>query len=342
MKQSLSLWLASSAATTHASAVRLYSAHSDGNVTTLSLTGGSGNYTLAVASVTADCEANPAALTLDKENGVLYCYDRGGSTDTAGSLNSFAIDRSQHGALTRISRVEAPYSGVWGEILTVEETGKRVYVSASYTPGAVGVFSLGLDNDTLPGTGPMQTIFPTIETPGPVADRQERSHLHHVIFDPSNTYILIPDLGGDRVRVFTYNGTGHLMEDETSVLTADAGAGPRHGFFRVNDAGETFFLFNGELSRMVYSYKVTYAEDGSRLRFEKVFETTALGADGTLAAETASTSECAMTVCERYGIPPSPPRSNKVFGGRKVVCSRNNHTSPTVVSSSYHTASKPS
>lgn len=303
MKHSLSLWSALSAATTHASAVRLYSAHSDGNVTTLSLTGGSGNYKLAVASITADCAANPAALMLDKENGVLYCYDRGGSTDTAGSLNSFVIDRSQNGALTRISRVEAPYSGVWGEILTVEETGKRVYISASYTPGAAGVFSLGLDNGTLPGTGPMQTIFPTIETPGPVTDRQERSHLHHVIFDPTNTYVLIPDLGGDRVRVFTYNGTGYLTEDETSVLTADAGAGPRHGFFRVNDAGETFFFFNGELSRMVYSYQVTYAGDERGLSFEKVFEATALGVNSTLAAETASTSECAMTVREPCGIP---------------------------------------
>lgn len=123
---------------TQVSAVRLYSAHSDGNVTTLSLTtsqggSGSGNYSLAVTATSAECEANPAVLTLDKANGVLYCYDRGGSKDTIGSLNSFSIASGEEGdgALTRISRVEAPYSGVWGEILTVEDSGERFYISCS-------------------------------------------------------------------------------------------------------------------------------------------------------------------------------------------------------------------
>lgn len=296
MRSLFSISALSLAATTHVSAVRLYSAHSDGNVTALSLTGGdsSSNYTLAVTSTTADCEANPAVLTLDKENGVLYCYDRGGSKDTIGSLNSFSIDESQNGALTRISRVEAPYSGVWGEILTLEESGERVYISASYNASAVGVFSLARDNGTLPGTGPIQTIAPTIETPGPVTARQDRSYLHHVIIDPTNAYVLMPDLGGDRVRVYAYNGTGFLTE--TSVLTTDAGVGPRHGFFRVNEAGETYFFFNGEISQKVYSYKVTYETTG--LSFEKVFEATALGVNSTFAAGTAPTSECAMSVSD--------------------------------------------
>lgn len=304
-----------SAATTHVSAVRLYSAHSDGNVTALSLTGTAGgssssngsSYTLAVSSVTADCEANPAVLTLDKANRVLYCYDRGGSKDTIGSLNSFSIDDAQEGALTRISRIEAPYSGVWGEILTVDEaSGERVYVSASYNASAVGVFSLasaassnGSSVGALTGTGPIQTILPTIETPGPVAGRQDRSYLHHVIIDPTNKFVVTPDLGGDRVRVYTYNSTGFLAEDEASALTTDPGVGPRHGFFRVNDADETFFFFNGEISQKVYSYKVTYADNGG-LSFEKVFEATALGENSTFAAGTAPTSECAMTPDGRF------------------------------------------
>lgn len=286
-----------SVATTPVAAVRLYTAQSDGNVTTLSLTGDSSNRTLAVASVTAECETNPAALTLDNENGVLYCYDRGFPAGAIGSLNSFSIDES-NGALTRISRVEAPSSGVWGEILQLDESGERVYIGACYDPGAVAVFDLDLGDGTLPGTGPIQTISPTIAQTGPVADRQEASHMHHVIFDPTNTFVFMPDLGGDRIRVYTYDGTGQLTEDEASVLTTDAGAGPRHGFFRVNEANETFFFFNGELSQMVYSYKVTYAADGgSGLTFEKVFEAVALGVDET-PAERASTSECAMSVSE--------------------------------------------
>lgn len=110
------------------SAVKLYAAHSDGNVTSLALTGSDNNYTLSVTSRTADCKANPAVLTLDQERRVLYCYDRGGSADTIGSFNSFAI--ADDGSLTRTSRIEAPYGGVWGEILTVDN-GNHSYISAS-------------------------------------------------------------------------------------------------------------------------------------------------------------------------------------------------------------------
>lgn len=131
MRSSVVLSTVAATWSSHASAARLYSAHSDGNVTSLALTdSGNGNYSLEVTSVTADCEANPAVLTLDKEHGALYCYDRGGSQDTVGSLNSFSISESD-GALTRTSRVEAPYSGVWGEIVTLGDSGERVYVSAS-------------------------------------------------------------------------------------------------------------------------------------------------------------------------------------------------------------------
>lgn len=111
-----------------ASAARLYSAHSDGNVSSLILSESDGAYKLDVTSRTAVCAPNPAVLTLDKENGALYCYDRGGSNDTVGSLNSFSV--SDDGVLTRVTRVEAPYSGVWGEILTAGN-GNRSYISAS-------------------------------------------------------------------------------------------------------------------------------------------------------------------------------------------------------------------
>lgn len=108
-----------------ASAVNLYAAQSDGNVTSLSLTGSGSTYELAVTSVSQECEVNPSVLTLDKENGVLYCYDRGGSV---GTLNSFSA--AADGTLSRIARIEGPASGVWAEILTAK-SGKRAYITAS-------------------------------------------------------------------------------------------------------------------------------------------------------------------------------------------------------------------
>lgn len=162
-------------------------------------------------------------------------------------------------------------------------------------PSAISAFPL-LTNGTLPPSGPAQTIFPNSTTIGPIADRQEASHSHHVIIDPTNAYVLIPDLGADRVRVFAYasdNTTAPLTELDP-LLTRVAGVGPRHGFFRVNAAGDTYFFFNGELDQKLYVYKVTYAAAG--LTFEFVFETPALGLNRSMPSNTAPASECLLSV----------------------------------------------
>ncbi|KAK2040997.1 hypothetical protein LZ31DRAFT_597627 [Colletotrichum somersetense] len=112
--------------TVSCSAVTLFVADSGGNVTTLSLTGFGTNYSLSIASKTADCEFNPSWLTLDATNRVLYCLDRGSNSVPNGSLSSFYWG----GGLTRIARISAPFSGVAGNLVTTE-SGARGYVSAS-------------------------------------------------------------------------------------------------------------------------------------------------------------------------------------------------------------------
>ncbi|KAM5352848.1 hypothetical protein ACJ41O_005570 [Fusarium nematophilum] len=288
----LELLLGSALWAAAANAVTLFAADSGGNVTSLALTGSKDNYTFSVTSKTADCEANPSWLTLDSANRVLYCLDRGVSTSTSGSLNSFSVGKD--GALSRIARVSAPLSGVAGEIVTTG-TGARGYVSASYNRSAAAVYALGEDG-ALPGTEPLQQIFPTLEKTGPVISRQDRSYLHHVILDPTGKYVVVPDLGGDRARVYTYDEDNVAPIVEVDGLTAEPGSGPRHGFFRINASGETFFFFNGELDQKVYSYRVEYKETG--LGFTKVFDIPAIDAE--LPATKAPTSEIALSPDQRF------------------------------------------
>lgn len=164
-------------------------------------------------------------------------------------------------------------------------------LSLSSNLSTAAVYALGDDGD-LPGTEPLQQLHPTINQTGPVKDRQDRSYLHHVILDPTGEYILIPDLGGDLIRVFSYDNNTVAPITELSPLRAASGAGPRHGFFRQAADGETYFYFNGELNQRVYSYRVEYQESG--LEFTKVFEVAAL--DDSLPAVTAPASEIALSV----------------------------------------------
>ncbi|KAH7123518.1 Lactonase, 7-bladed beta-propeller-domain-containing protein [Dactylonectria estremocensis] len=274
------------------SAVTLFAADSLGNVTTLSLTGSGHNYSLTVTARTAECEANPSWLGVDKASRVLYCLDRGVSTSTSGSLNSFSI--GSDGALTRLDRVDAPLSGVAGGIITTH-TGARACVSASYNRSAAAVYALG-ENGDLPGTGPVQQFFPTLNQTGPVASRQDRSYLHDVIFDPTNKYVVLMDLGGDLGRVYTYDENTVAPIVEVDGLVADPGTGPRHGVFHTLKNGKVFFFFNGELDQKVYSYHVKYTKTG--LSFKKVFEIPSI--DASLPATQAPTSEIALSPDKRF------------------------------------------
>ncbi|KAM0546764.1 hypothetical protein ACHAPJ_010693 [Fusarium lateritium] len=290
--KTLGLLLSSAVLAVHGNAVNLFVADSGGNLTTLTLTESRNGHKLSVTSKTPDCQPNPSWLTLDRSSRVLYCLDRGGSASTSGSLNSFSIGKN--GALTDIVRVKAPLSGVAGEIVTLPN-GKRGYVSASYAPGVAAAYALG-PKGALPGTEPLQQISPNISQIGPIASRQEASHLHHVILDPTGKYVAIPDLGGDVVRVFTYDKKNVAPITQVSTLEAPAGTGPRHGFFRVMANGDTFFFFDGELSQNVYSYRVKY--NRGSLSFTKVFETPSLNA--TLPSNTAPISEIAMSPDKRF------------------------------------------
>lgn len=125
----LSSVLSSALLLSSSSAQQLFAAHTDGNVSTLALTGDGNASTLSVSSVTNQCGSSPATLNLDFSQRILYCLDRGKGADTQGALNSFSIDAA--GDLTRIARVSAPLAGVAAEILDISSTGVRGYVTAS-------------------------------------------------------------------------------------------------------------------------------------------------------------------------------------------------------------------
>ncbi|CVK97683.1 uncharacterized protein FMAN_11678 [Fusarium mangiferae] len=291
----LSVLLGSAVLAAPSQAVNLFVADYGGNLSTLSLTESAKGFDLSVTSKTTDCSPGPNWLTLDKPNNVLYCLDRGLNFQPPGSLNSFTI--GDKGVLKRVSRVKSVVGGaVAGEIIT-GANGKRGYFSASYTPGVASVYALG-DKGTIPGTAPLQELTTKISQTGPIADRQEASHLHHVITDPTGKYVLTPDLGGDVVRVFTYDKNTLAPIAEVGSLSAPRGSGPRHGFFRVMRNGETFFFFDGELDQKVYSYSVKYTRTG--LSFTKVFEIPSLNAS--FPPNTAPISEIAMSPDQRFVI----------------------------------------
>ncbi|CAN9384682.1 unnamed protein product [Alternaria alternata] len=277
------------------SASQLFAADSRGNVSTLLLAENGNTSSLTVTSVTANCGPNPASLNLDYQNRILYCLDRGRAPGTEGSLNSLRI--AADGSLSRIARVSAPFSGVAAEFFNDEETGVRGYVSTSYNRSAIGVYRLPDDNGGL--SEPAQIIFPNTTAVGPVTARQDRSYLHGVFLDPTRKFLLMTDLGQDRIRVFRYNQQTIAPLVELAPLVTPLGCGPRKAvFWTAPETGNLFLFVNGELDQRVYSYQVEYKEDG--LEWRLVDDVVSISEY--LPVTTAPTSEIAITPDGRFVI----------------------------------------
>ena len=102
-------------------------------------------------------------------------------------------------------------------------------IGANYGEGAVVTFLLGAAGEI----GPVaQTVKHEGSGPHP---RQKTPHAHGVTFDPTGTFVFIPDLGKDQIVGYRAIGPAARIEAAaTATASTPAGAGPRHFAFHPN------------------------------------------------------------------------------------------------------------
>lgn len=117
-------------------------------------------------------------------------------------------------------------------------------------------------------------LYPPPEPVGP-DPAQNVSHCHDVVVDFTGTYLVVPDLGHDLLRVYTFDADTNNLTESSTVPTA-RGAGPRHGLFwspdsnwLENRSAPLYFYALAELDGTITSWRVTYPEEGG-LRFEEI------------------------------------------------------------------------
>ena len=159
---------------------------------------------------------NPSFLALDGSQRFLYSVHGDRTYATA-----FVID-PESGRLTRLNQQE-----VGGENpvhLAVDQTDRFLVVS-NYSSGSLAVLPINTDGSL----APRSDLVELEGTPGPHPIRQTSSNPHHNPFDPGGRFLVVPDLGLDRLFVFQLNtGTGALLPADPPFVSTRAGAGPRH------------------------------------------------------------------------------------------------------------------
>lgn len=160
---------------------------------------------------------NPSFLVVSKDQRALYSVHGDENYATA-----FAVD-PESGKLKLLGRADT--GGKNGVRQALDPSGKFLIV-ANYASGTVAVLPVAED-----GALRNQTQLVELKgTPGPHRVRQASSHPHDIVFDPSGRFVVVPDLGLDRIFVFRFDpARGQLTE--ASFVDGRPTSGPRHVAF---------------------------------------------------------------------------------------------------------------
>jgi 6-phosphogluconolactonase len=176
-----------------------------------------------------------------------------------GAVSAF-VRGSAPGQLTPLNRVLS--GGLNPSHLAMDPGGRWLivanYGSATDTAGAVAVF--GIKNDGSLEEKPHTLIQHTGK--GTHATRQMAAHAHAVVLSPKARFLLVPDLGANRVVMYQWNSkTGSLTPAAVPFVEGPVpGAGPRHAAF---SRDSRFAFVNHELNSTVTSYR--FDEETGRL-----------------------------------------------------------------------------
>ncbi|KAL8965054.1 MAG: hypothetical protein Q9183_004057, partial [Haloplaca sp. 2 TL-2023] len=208
-----------------ASASRLYISSYVGNITTLDLTSnGSQSHQLIKLDTTPGCSPNASWLQIDIRHRNLFCLDEGIISDN-GSVHSYKIQNDKSGSLKHVGQAKLPLAPVHSEIVR-GLNGSQLLAVAHY---GWALTTHVVDPNTAAFT-PKQKFNFTQAKPGPNAARQAAPHPHQVLADPTQKYLVVPDLGSDLLRIFYVNPTTLEVAERPSIPVAP-GSGPRHGTF---------------------------------------------------------------------------------------------------------------
>lgn len=185
--------------------------------------------------------ANPSFFAVHPKKDVLYCVTETMRNDTkAAAITAFAFDRAayENGKTPPLTRMQTEI--VNGDVpchVAIDAEGKWAVVS-NYISGSVSLFPISAEGGLSPECHTVQH-----EGTGPNQERQKGPHAHCAVFDPTNRWVLVADLGIDKVLVYQIDpSTKRLVAGAHPHLELPPGSGPRHMAFHPN--GKYVYIIN--------------------------------------------------------------------------------------------------
>jgi 6-phosphogluconolactonase len=142
-----------------------------------------------------------------------------------GGVTAFAM-RPGEAQLRKLNTVSSGANGPCH--LALDRTGRSLFV-ANYGGGALSSYKVSRNGLSEP-VSVLRFSGHSIDP-----ERQAAPHTHCVLFSPDNRFLLVNDLGLDRIMVFHVDpATAKLRPATTPYYSATPGSGPRHSIFHPN------------------------------------------------------------------------------------------------------------
>lgn len=167
---------------------------------------------------------NPSYLAVSDDRKNVYAVSEGGPGK---GVNAYAFDMAT-GKLTFLNSASSGGNGPC--YISVDEEKTTVF-AGNYGGGSLSATklkrdgSLGVDNQVIQHEGS-----------GVNKSRQDKPHVHAVVLSPDEKYLLVPDLGTDKVNIYRFNpdDTQPLSPASPAYASVNPGGGPRHLAFHPN------------------------------------------------------------------------------------------------------------
>ncbi|MDB5248731.1 MAG: lactonase family protein [Segetibacter sp.] len=202
-----------------------------------------------------DSAANPSYLTVSPTGKYIYAVNETGG-DKPGTISSYSFDRGTG----KLSFINQQLTGGDAPCYVSITKGNNLVMVANYSGGSLSAF--GVNND-----GSLNPFSQLIQHSGSGVNkqRQDKPHVHSVVFSPMQDYLFTSDLGLDKVMIYKVNAEDSkpLSPANPPFVAVRAGSGPRHFTFHPN--GKFAYLMQ-EMSGTVGAYKynngnLTFLED---------------------------------------------------------------------------------
>jgi 6-phosphogluconolactonase len=188
--------------------------------------------------------ANPSYLAINRNRTKVYAVSEAGRGK--GSISAFNFNPAS-GELKFINSASSGGDGPC--YVEVDEKDKYVF-SANYGAGSLAAIRVNDD-------GSLNDDVQSIRHEGSSIHKdQKKPHVHTAVMSPDNKFLLVTDLGTDKVHTYRFSPGGRdaLAPANPAFVSTKAGAGPRHLTFHPN--GKFVYVVN-ELDGSVdaFAYK---------------------------------------------------------------------------------------